>query len=437
MESTFTELCCSALTPNFNTCLALNSKVTRFQIDWGEDMAKQGSELRRVSVFKEDGVSKLDFEYVPPSLPHREAYLKKLIDFFRTALDNPGMISERVLITGGSGSGKTVTAKKVGTALQKIARNNSLKLTYAHINCRMTSGKFGLVQSIIRQAAPSLPLRGYGPVELLHALWDYLNEHKMFLILTLDEIDYYLRRTGEDIVYELTRLTDDISNVPKRINFMFIARDHSFMRDLSPETLSRFRPQERFEFPPYGENQLIDILTERAKEAFRENTVSDEIIEFVAGNTVKYGKGDARYAILLLLSSGLIADREARQIVLPEHIREAQEKTDPKVRDEDIIVLSNDEKLILLALAQQLRIETHAIFLPLSVVEKPYHVICEEYGVTPVGTVLLHALAKHLCAAGLITLNDRFELGLNGVKAEVLERFLTELLGRNGVHVQA
>jgi len=43
---------------------------------------------------------------------------------------------------------------------------------------------------------------------------------------------------------------------------------------------------------------------------------------------------------------------------------------------------------------------------------------------------MLHALAKQLKAAGLITLNEKFEPGLNGVKAEVLEKFLLELLKR-------
>ena len=384
--------------------------------------------FRGTSVFKEDGLPKLDFEYVPSRLPHREEHLRKLVEFFRVALDQPGMLSERILITGASGTGKTATAKKVGDALQKIAKNRGLKLIYAHVNCRMTSGKFGLVQSIIRQAAPSLPLRGYGPVELLHALWDYLNEHNMFLILTLDEIDYYLRRTGEDIIYELTRLTDAISNVPKRINFMFIARDHSFMRDMSEETLSRFRPHERLEFPPYLENQLFDILKDRVKEAFKENAVSDEIIKFIARNTAKYGNGDARYAILLLQTAGLIADREMQPVILPEHVREAQEKTDPKVRDEDITMLTDDERLVLLALARHLKREKEAIFIPLEDLESSYHVVCKEYDAKPVGRVLLHAVVKHLHAAGVITLNEKFEAGLNGVKAEVLEKFLVELL---------
>lgn len=88
------------------------------------------------------------------------------------------------MITGESEAGKTATAKKVGDALERIAKNRGVNLIYAHINCRTASGKFGLVQSIIRQAAPTLSLRGYGPIGLLHTLWDYLNEHNKFLILT-------------------------------------------------------------------------------------------------------------------------------------------------------------------------------------------------------------------------------------------------------------
>jgi len=271
-----------------------------------------------------------------------------------------------------------------------------LDLIYAHVNCRTTSGKFGLVQSIIRQVASSLPLRGYSPVELLHALWDYLNEHRKFLVLTLDEIDYYVRTTGEDIVYELTRLTDDVTGVPQHINFMFIARDHSFMEVMSPETLSRFRPQERMEFQPYLENQLKDILKERVDAAFRRGTISEEIVDFIASNTAKYGNGDARYAILLLLSAGLIADRESAILVLPEHVREAQEKTDPKIRDEDIIILSTDEKYILLALARHLKREKGTINAPLEKVEETYHLICEEKDVKPVGRVLLHPVDRIL-----------------------------------------
>jgi len=34
--------------------------------------------FKKTSVFKKDGFHKLDFEYVPSRLPHREEYLEKL-----------------------------------------------------------------------------------------------------------------------------------------------------------------------------------------------------------------------------------------------------------------------------------------------------------------------------------------------------------------------
>ena len=388
---------------------------------------KLESPIRR-SVFKPDGLKKLDFDYVPPKLPHREKYVEALVNFLRPIIESPGAISERVLITGRSGTGKTVTAKKAGEVMERIAQNRGKNLIYAHVNCRTTGSRFALVQRIIHQVAPSLPVRGYGPIELLHALWDFLNERDLFLILTLDEIDYYIRTTGEDIVYELTRLTDEVRNVPQRINFIFISRNGTFMSVLSPSTLSKFRPQERFNFPPYNAMQLRDILRERVKEAFNENCVPDEIIDFISRNTSKYGYGDARYAIQLLLASGLIADRDGYSMVIPEHVREAQEKTDPRLRDEDIILLNEHQKLLLLALARSLADRRDAVFLPIEDVEESYNVVCEEYMKNPVGRVMLHAVANDLKAAGIIVIDENFRLGLDGVKAEVMEKFLEDLL---------
>jgi len=76
------------------------------------------------------------------------------------------------------------------------------------------------------------------------------------------------------------------------------------------------------------------------------------------------------------------------------------------------------------------RREKGTINAPLEKVEETYHLICEEKDVKPVGRVLLHALARDLKAAGVITLNEKFELGLNGVKAELLEKFIEDILKR-------
>jgi len=382
---------------------------------------------RRVSVFREDGFEKLSFEYVPSRLPHREDYVKRLTSFLRLVIDRPGALSERVLITGKSGTGKTATAKLVGSVLERIAKNLGVGLVYAHVNCRATSGKFGLVQRIVGQVAPDLPSRGYGGTEMLYSLWDYLEGENKILVLTLDEIDYYVRTTGEDIVYELTRLTNSVRDVPQRLNFIFIARDHSFMEVLSPSTLSKFRPQEHLEFPPYLKTQLKDILADRVEEAFRPNTVSEEIVDFISRNAAKYGSGDARYAIQLLAAAGYIADRDLSDHVKPEHVREAQSRTDPRLSDEDVAMLPEEEKCVVLALASVLR-WGEEVYVPLEEVESHYLAVCEEYGREPVGRAMFQGLVQNLKAAGVVVVGENLELGLDGVRAEVLEKFLIRLL---------
>jgi len=116
-------------------------------------------------------------------------------------------------------------------------------------------------------------------------------------------------------------------------------------------------------------------------------------------------------------------DRDMSSWVLPEHVREAREKTDPKLSDEDVAMLPEDKKLVPLALARRLKRES--VYLPLEDVEGSYHVVCEQYDAKPVGRVLLHALVKNLKAAGIITLNEKFELGLNGLRLKSWRSFLS------------
>ncbi|MEM3754227.1 MAG: AAA family ATPase [Candidatus Bathyarchaeia archaeon] len=386
---------------------------------------------RKGSLFKKDGLEKLSFEYVPPYMPHREDKIDYLVKVFKIIVENPGAFSQRILITGLTGTGKTATAKRVGRTLEKIAKEHNLKLKYVHVNCRLIKSKFSLVQEIIRQVTPNFPLRGYGAIELLYALWDFLNKNEILLLLALDEIDHYIENIGEDIVYELTRLTDTSKDTFQRINFIFIARNDEFMQRLSPETLSKFRPQERLQLLPYTEEQLRDIISNRVEEAFIEGSVSQDIIDFIARNASAIGHGDARYAIQLILTAGLIANRERSSYILPEHVREAQERTDPRVKDEDIILLPKDLKYVLLAIARYFKIENESIFVPFKVMENFYKIVCEEYKIKPVSSYLFKAFLKDLQTLGVIKIDNKFRIELPYVKASLLENFLMETLNLN------
>jgi cell division control protein 6 len=293
----------------------------------------------------------------------------------------------------------------------------------------MTSGKFSLVQVLVRKTAPELPLRGYGSDELLRSLWDYLNKKDKYILIVLDEIDYFIRSTGEDLVYSLTRLTDSIQNVPHRIHLIFIARDCSFQDLLDPSTLSTFA-KATIKFSLYKENEIRDILSDRIAEAFKKNTVSSEILNFIVRNVCEYGKGDARYALELLTMAGLVAERENSVTVMPDAIREAQSWVDPKVRTEDIDVLSKTKKYILLAIVRELKKEKESVFVTLTKVYQMYNAISEEYSFEPVGEVSFQGFIKNLEDAMIIDIleEDINQIGLPGIKIDILEQVLVDRL---------
>ncbi|MDH5390927.1 MAG: hypothetical protein OEX10_07230, partial [Candidatus Bathyarchaeota archaeon] len=105
---------------------------------------------------------------------------------------------------------------------------------------------------------------------------------------------------------------------------------------------------------------------------------------------------------------------------------EAQDRSDPKLSDEDVMMLSMEEKYVLWGLARCLKLSKDEVFLSLDEVEEEYYSVCEEEGRKSVGRAMLHALVQKMKAAGVIVVTEDFRLGLD-LRAEVLDRFLTDL----------
>ena len=95
------------------------------------------------SVFKDE--AKLDINYIPQKLPHREKEHRLLMEFFNFILRYPERMSQRVIITGDVGTGKTALAQHFGASITSEANKRAIKFRYAHVNC----------QRIPRQSPPS------------------------------------------------------------------------------------------------------------------------------------------------------------------------------------------------------------------------------------------------------------------------------------------
>ena len=189
------------------------------------------------SVFKDE--SKLDINYVPPSLPHRKAQLELLNQFFRFTIESPGRMTQRVLIAGRIGTGKTVLSQHFGLSITKKAQQRNVNLHYVHVNCRECKGSFFMIlQRVILRFHPNFPKRGYSAEELLQTLMQILDEKNAYVILALDELEALIRSEGSNPIYSLTRIQEERLKNAQRLSLIGILRETQDLDSLDPSARS-------------------------------------------------------------------------------------------------------------------------------------------------------------------------------------------------------
>jgi len=390
---------------------------------------------RYSSVFKDE--SKLDINYVPPTLLHRKFQLNLLNQFFRFAVENPGKMTQRALIMGNIGTGKTVLSQHFCLNLIKEAKQRNINLNYVHINCRECKGSlFMILQRTIMKFYPNFPRRGYSAEELLQALMQILDEKDAYLILTLDELESLVQNEGSDPLYNLSRIQEDRINAPKRLSLICILRQPEHLENLDPSTRSTLQ-RNIIRLENYSESQLEDILSDRVNLAFMDGTVSAQTLLLIAelGNSER---GNARYSIELLWRAGKYADALEMREVTPECVRNAVASIYPVVRRDMIPERSLHEKLFLLGVARHFK-QTDAAYMSMGEAEEAYALACEEYGTKSRGHTQIWKYVKALSSAGIIEttvsgVGQRGKttfIGLPRVPASDLEQELDKILSRD------
>ena len=129
------------------------------------------------SIFKDE--TKLDINYVPYKLPHRDRELRLLMEFFSFLLRTPEKMTQRVMITGDVGTGKTALSQRFGADITREANKREINLRYIHVNCREYRGSLFLsLHHVVSIFHPNFPRRGYSAEELLAILMQILDEQK-------------------------------------------------------------------------------------------------------------------------------------------------------------------------------------------------------------------------------------------------------------------
>jgi cell division control protein 6 len=384
------------------------------------------------SVFRDE--TKLDINYVPYKLPHRDAELRLLKEFYSFILKTPSKMGQRVMITGSVGTGKTVLSQRFGADITREAGKQGLNLKYAHVNCREYRGNlFIILHHVVSVFHPNFPRRGYSAEELLRILLQILDEENAYVILALDEFESLVEREGSDAVYKLTRLHEARQGKPQRLSFVCILRSLRAIERLDASTRSTLQSN-IISLEEYSKQQLKDILNDRVSIALKPSTVPEDTLDLVAELAFSEG-GNARFGIELLWRAGKYADAEDLDAVIPECVRKAVSSIYPLMRKRELASLNLHERLLLLGIAKLFR-ESQSAYVSLADAEKAYAVACEEFEVEPYSYTQLWKYLQRLSSFGIVqtevsaagSRGRSTRIFLPGIPAYELEKELCSLL---------
>ena len=335
--------------------------------------------------------------YTPHELPHRNEQINNMATILVAALR--GETPSNILIYGKTGTGKTASAKFVSQELQETSQRYEVPCDVEYINCEVTDTKYRVLAQLANtfiekneaaigdriqtlretreavdrgdrpvgatgfdsvpamddrvdrlrtelDAMEPVPMTGWPTDRVYTSFFDAVDYRERVVVIMLDEIDKLVEKSGDDTLYNLSRMNSELEN--SKVSIMGISNDLKFTDFLDPRVKSSLG-EEEIVFPPYDANQLRDILQHRAGVAFKEDVLSDDVIPLCAAFAAQE-HGDARRALDLLRTAGELTEREGASLVREKHVRQAQEKIELDRVVEVVRTLPTQSKLVLFAI---------------------------------------------------------------------------------------
>jgi cell division control protein 6 len=258
--------------------------------------------------------------YTPDYLPHRMEQINAVAEILVAALR--GESPSNILIYGKTGTGKTATLESVSKKLEDLAERMHVECKVLFINCERIDTQYRILAHLARHYNREVPITGWPTDQVFNEFRDVLDKREQVAIIILDEIDNLVKKSGDDILYNLSRINSDLKKA--KVSIIGISNDLTFTDYLDPRVKSSLGEEEII-FPPYNADQLRDILEQRSRVAFKENTLAPSVIPLCAAFAAQE-HGDARKALDLLRVSAEISERMRDTNVREEHVRKAREK---------------------------------------------------------------------------------------------------------------
>ena len=345
--------------------------------------------VKSAKLFKDREV--LRHDYLPDRLPHRENQIKLLGAAVAPVLKDARC--SNIFIYGKTGTGKTAVTKYVLSHLEAKAKEYGASVRFCYVNCRMTSSEYRIFASLSQSVGLAIPFTGLSVGEVFDRFRSSLDVSRTLFIVVLDEIDALIKDRGDHILYELTRINETLRK--SRVSIIGISNDLRLKEFLDPRVFSSLSEEEMI-FRPYDANELHNILFERSKISFREDTLSEAALN-VCSALAAAEHGDARRALDLLRVAGEVAERQGANLVTDEHVREAEKHIEHNRIVDALSNLTLHSKLVLLSVyhLNKSSATTGEIY-------DVYNELCGELGIGLLTQRRLGTLINELDAMGLL-----------------------------------
>jgi len=248
--------------------------------------------IKKESLFKNK--SMLQSSYNPDEILHRDEQINYIAKVLAPALrlERPS----NLFIYGKTGSGKTLSVQATIKQIQAIAQREDIPIRPIYINCKLkkiADTEYRLIAEITRMFGVDIPPTGLPTDEVYNKFHKVLDSKKQIVILILDEIDQLVKKIGDEIIYNLTRVNTEMKNA--QLSILGISNDIMFADNLDPRVKSSLS-EEELVFPSYNAIQIQDILKRRSQEAIKDGVLEEGVISKCAAYAARE-HGDARRAL--------------------------------------------------------------------------------------------------------------------------------------------
>ena len=333
-----------------------------------------------------------NFDFVPPNLVGRNEAQRKIASLF-SGIENHSK-SCRAVITGPVGSGKTALVK---TFCRDITRHlhDIREIRTIHVNCRTANTASSIVQRIVQSLDPGHPDRGLGMGEMFTSIRRLIRRQQAHLILTLDEVDHLLRRSGDDLLYKLLRIDED-QNETGTLSLILISQEQ-ILDFLETAVISRIGGSHHMRLQGYGYEGLFEIVKQRAELGLKNGSFSHSTLQLIAEAAEPFG--DARQVIEILEGAAKCAEGEGRTHLNDADVQRTASNIPSQSHEPQLESLPLHACLMLIGICRRLKKEESVTS---GEIEKLYHVVCEEFEEKPKGYTTLWKYTKKASDSGII-----------------------------------